>query len=289
MIYPPTGFSAHDRGDTTSDAHSDPGPLSPTPGRPRSGSNASRLRESLSLSHRRNRSSSNHSTHVPADLPIIPDSAVDKEEQWEKRATILVGAPVVPVRPALPAEDPQADENIQEAIRLHEAGELEKSTAMFGRLADADNPLSQVLYGLALRHGWGCTMDKEKGLEYLRKAASNSAAVEQEALKAGMKKGGSAKGELVLAIYEVSPPPDTRYCLRANADLDSWAIPTATAGVCTRTPWPPENTTRRPQTWATRTRRTKSRGATSRVSAARRTASSRRNSTAWPKSRGTRR
>lgn len=46
------------------------------------------------------------------------------------------------------------DEDIQEAIRLHEEGELEQSTAMFGRLADpkgANNPLSQVLYGLALR------------------------------------------------------------------------------------------------------------------------------------------
>jgi hypothetical protein len=46
------------------------------------------------------------------------------------------------------------DEDIQEAIRLHEEGELEKSTAMFGRLANpngANNPLSQVLYGLALR------------------------------------------------------------------------------------------------------------------------------------------
>lgn len=46
------------------------------------------------------------------------------------------------------------DADIQEAIRLHEAGELEKSTALFGRLADpngANNPLSQVLYGLALR------------------------------------------------------------------------------------------------------------------------------------------
>lgn len=50
--------------------------------------------------------------------------------------------------------DPQGDETIQEAIRLHEAGELEQSTAMFGRLADPagqNNALSQVLYGLALR------------------------------------------------------------------------------------------------------------------------------------------
>ncbi|KAG5976833.1 hypothetical protein E4U55_007165 [Claviceps digitariae] len=46
------------------------------------------------------------------------------------------------------------DEDIQEAIRLHEEGSLAESTKLFGRLADpqgANNPLSQVLYGLALR------------------------------------------------------------------------------------------------------------------------------------------
>lgn len=46
------------------------------------------------------------------------------------------------------------DEDIQEAIRLHEAGDLEGSATIFERLADmqgANNPLSQVLFGLALR------------------------------------------------------------------------------------------------------------------------------------------
>lgn len=46
------------------------------------------------------------------------------------------------------------DDQIQEAIRLHEDGQLDQSTRLFGRLADpqgANNPLSQVLYGLALR------------------------------------------------------------------------------------------------------------------------------------------
>lgn len=46
------------------------------------------------------------------------------------------------------------DANIQEAIRLHEAGDLTNSTRMFGVLADesgTNNALSQVLYGLALR------------------------------------------------------------------------------------------------------------------------------------------
>ena len=35
-------------------------------------------------------------------------------------------------------------------------------------------------------------------------AASNSAAIESQALSSGMKKGGAAKGELVLAIYELA-------------------------------------------------------------------------------------
>ena len=49
----------------------------------------------------------------------------------------------------------EIDDDIQQAIKLHEAGDLERSTALFGRLADpkgANNPLSQVLYGLALRY-----------------------------------------------------------------------------------------------------------------------------------------
>jgi hypothetical protein len=39
---------------------------------------------------------------------------------------------------------------------------------------------------------------------YLTAAASNAASIEELALKAGMKKGGAAKGELVLAIFELA-------------------------------------------------------------------------------------
>ena len=103
---------------------------------------------------------------------------------------------------------------------------------MFGRLANPrgeNNALSQVLYGLALRsvchslilvdhvclcskliddstpfrHGWGVTPDASLAITYLSYAASNSALIESQALGAGMKKGGAAKGELVLAIYEL--------------------------------------------------------------------------------------
>ncbi|XWW92232.1 hypothetical protein V2A60_000155 [Cordyceps javanica] len=121
------------------------------------------------------------------------------------------------VTPPKAVSSKRIDDDIQEAIQLHEAGDLQRSTAIFGRLADtqgANNPLSQVLFGLALRHGWGCTPDTERAVTYLSAAASNAAAVEEMALDAGMKKGGAAKGELILAIFEL-----------ANCFSHGWGIP----------------------------------------------------------------
>ncbi|KAF1989621.1 HCP-like protein [Aulographum hederae CBS 113979] len=187
------------------------------------------------LSHRlhltsRSRTASSTSVNLPSDLPELDavESKEDdeKEAQWEQRATLLAKSNVVPRPDSAGGDDgykssdgkrPRArsrtvsdapgDANIQEAIRLHEEGELARSTEMFGTLADpngANNALSQVLYGLALRHGWGCTPNPTLAITYLSSAASNSAEIESLALAAGMKKGGSAKGELVLAIFELA-------------------------------------------------------------------------------------
>ncbi|KAL1879579.1 ATP synthase F(0) complex subunit B1, mitochondrial [Paecilomyces lecythidis] len=191
-----------------------------------------RLSSLLHLDGRRSRSTSSTSINVPADLPQIDTDVGDKQDreaQWEKRATILVqGNPSLSPssrpssflsdqgprddgRPRSSSSarinDPEGDVNILEAIRLHESGDLARSTQMFGTLADpngANNALSQVLYGLALRHGWGCEPDPAKAVTYLSAAASNSASIEAQALEAGMKKGGAAKGELVLAIFELA-------------------------------------------------------------------------------------
>ncbi|KAI9824286.1 MAG: hypothetical protein M1832_002094 [Thelocarpon impressellum] len=189
---------------------------------------------------RSSRASSVSSAHIPADLPDIAADGRggdEHEAQWEKRATLLAkggvgqasatdGIAKLSLDGLAPAEtgrsrsgsvsDPTGDENIHEAIRLHEAGDLARSTAMFGRLADpegANNALSQVLYGLALRHGWGITADLPLAVKYLSTAASHSAEIESLALQAGMKKGGAAKGELVLAIYEL-----------ANCFRNGWGI-----------------------------------------------------------------
>lgn len=191
------------------------------------------------------RASSQSSINVPTDLPDIQDLSVvgeEKEAQWEERATILAmqnpnSRPIsqeFKPRPQTPDQalrerlqgspkaiqpggdrpqmgtrsisSAQGDENIQEAIRLHESGEpsdLARSTAMFGRLADG-NAMAQIMFGLALRHGWGIPKDPPLAIQYLSAAASNSANIEAAALESGMKKGGAAKGELVLAIYELA-------------------------------------------------------------------------------------
>jgi TPR repeat protein len=64
------------------------------------------------------------------------------------------------------------------------------------------------------RHGWGCEPDPSRAVSYLSAAASNAASVESMALKAGLKKGGAAKGELILAIFEL-----------ANCFRHGWGIP----------------------------------------------------------------
>lgn len=52
--------------------------------------------------------------------------------------------------------------------------------------------------------GWGTTIEPGKAIHYLSLAASNSASIEEQALASGVRKGGAAKGELTLAIYELA-------------------------------------------------------------------------------------
>lgn len=184
--------------------------------------------------HLHSRTNSASSVNVPEDLPEIGDETgvetEEREAKWEERATILAtkslghGTPEKPATqqqitqtpehtssssssrpPSTPGavSDALSDETIQEAIRLHEAGQLSESTAMFSRLAST-NAMAQILYGLALRHGWGCEPNPALGVTYLSRAASNTAAIESVALHSGKKKGGAAKGELVLAVYELA-------------------------------------------------------------------------------------
>ncbi|THW76082.1 hypothetical protein D6D19_03441 [Aureobasidium pullulans] len=201
--------------------------------------NERKLSERLHFGKSRGLSKSDSSSHLPTDLgdapqntpaPLDPPDAkgrvketetkenkMQREAQWEKRATMMaLKNPILDGERSEASEKKghrrstsleEGEEDIQEAIRLHEAGDLEKSTLIFGKLADpngANNPLCQVLYGLALRHGWGIAPSADAAIHYLSLAASNSAAIESAALSSGSKTGGEAKGELVLAIFELA-------------------------------------------------------------------------------------
>lgn len=123
---------------------------------------------------------------------------------------------------------PQVDAKLQHAIDLHEAGDIEQATSLFKDLADptkANHPLAQVLYGLSLRHGWGTEPNQKLAFEYLKLAGTNSALLDHlisenlplNASNGGVTqasqlipastqakyKGGIAKGELTLAIFEL--------------------------------------------------------------------------------------
>jgi hypothetical protein len=163
--------------------------LSPEPkgkfGRFRSRSNASSQGSTSGGERHRfqlGRSKSNASVNVPDNLPEVGGDGVarteEEEAKWERRATVLVTsglqhnssqpstpsyAPMSPTSQGTPTSArrrsatigaPADEETIQEAIRLHEKGDLEASTSLFGKLAEptgANNALAQVLYGLALR------------------------------------------------------------------------------------------------------------------------------------------
>jgi hypothetical protein len=222
---------------TTLPSHSEEKePPAALPVRPK---NDRKLSERLHFGRSRGLSRSESSSHLPNDLGDAPqntpapsdppdakgrvketetkENKIQREAQWEKRATVMaLSNPILDGdksesgekkthRRSTSLEEGEAD--IQEAIRLHEQGDLEHSTQIFGKLADPDganNPLCQVLYGLALRHGWGITPSADAAIHYLSLAASNSAAIESAALSSGSKAGGEAKGELVLAIFELA-------------------------------------------------------------------------------------
>ncbi|KAF9546912.1 hypothetical protein EC957_009077 [Mortierella hygrophila] len=78
--------------------------------------------------------------------------------------------PAVLLTPAQQREA-EADDNIQRAIELHERNQLEEATHYFRLAAQSENPLGQLMYGLSLRHGWGCRASPKEAIVYLQRAA----------------------------------------------------------------------------------------------------------------------
>ncbi|KAJ7451093.1 HCP-like protein [Mycena latifolia] len=98
-----------------------------------------------------------------------------------------------------------AQEFLQLGIQHHEADRLPASAACFERAATLDGGcgVGMLMWGLALRHGWGCTKNEKHGFKWLRRAAEHAVGDLEAARAGGPIDAGAVQTELVLAIYEV--------------------------------------------------------------------------------------
>lgn len=104
-------------------------------------------------------------------------------------------------------------ELLQLGIEAHERGDLSRSATLFERSARENGGCGagMIMWGLALRHGWGCSVNQARGFKWLQKAAESvvedlDKAVEQDrfvATDGGDGEAVVARNELVLAIYEM--------------------------------------------------------------------------------------
>ncbi|PFH50720.1 hypothetical protein AMATHDRAFT_144420 [Amanita thiersii Skay4041] len=108
-----------------------------------------------------------------------------------------------PVNEAESKRTPQ--EYLQLGIQCHEANQLKDSAVYFEKSAKENGGcgVGMLMWGLTLRHGWGCEKDEKGGFKWLRRAAESAVEDLENARVGGGMDPNAVKTELVLAIYEV--------------------------------------------------------------------------------------
>ncbi|PPQ73680.1 hypothetical protein CVT26_010766 [Gymnopilus dilepis] len=95
---------------------------------------------------------------------------------------------------------------LQLGIQHHEANRLTESAQCFERAANEGGGcgVGMLMYGLTLRHGWGCAKNEKMGFKWLMKAAEYAVG-DLEKVRTGVQGADPSvlQSELVLAIYEV--------------------------------------------------------------------------------------
>ncbi|KAI7849910.1 hypothetical protein BDC45DRAFT_447927 [Circinella umbellata] len=96
----------------------------------------------------------------------------------------------------------ETDVWVQQGIEYHEKGELEQATLEFQRAANANSPIGLFLFGLSLRHGWGCKRSERRAFQYLQKSAEH-AIFDIQQFVSGRGSKLIANRELIMSIYEL--------------------------------------------------------------------------------------
>ncbi|TFK76613.1 HCP-like protein [Pluteus cervinus] len=116
-----------------------------------------------------------------------------------------VQSPQAPVPPLTEVNARTPQEFLQLGIQHHEANRLKESAVCFERSAKENGGcgVGKLMWGLALRHGWGCEKNEKNGFKWLRNAAENAVEDLESARGVGGIDTKAVQTELVLAIYEV--------------------------------------------------------------------------------------
>lgn len=110
------------------------------------------------------------------------------------------------------------DAILQNAVHLHQTGDVESATLLLKDLAGKGHISSQIMYALCLRHGWGCTPDPGAAVAYLHTAVKVAIGFERHARDNDTHLPEIASDELKLALFEI-----------ANSLRYGWGCPTSAA------------------------------------------------------------
>ncbi|KAJ7102566.1 hypothetical protein B0H15DRAFT_768275 [Mycena belliarum] len=149
-------------------------------------------------------------TPSPTDKQFATGRALKPTQQPVPKHITFATASATPPPLASPSAtgDPSmrtAQEFLQLGIQHHEADRLPESAACFERAATLNGGcgVGMLMWGLALRHGWGCAKNEKHGFKWLRRAAENAVGDLEAARAGGPIDEAAVQTELVLAIYEV--------------------------------------------------------------------------------------
>ena len=154
------------------------------------------------------------------DPPLDPSAFRDHPRPAPSPPTPQLGSLRTP---GLATPDPRTpQEYLQLGIQHHEANRLKESAACFEKSATVNGGcgVGMLMWGLALRHGWGCEKNEKHGFKWLRHAAESAVSdLENARIGGGVDTNAvqvlvayisflkfaieTSQTELVLAIYEV--------------------------------------------------------------------------------------
>ena len=120
--------------------------------------------------------------------------------------------------PGLATSDPRTpQEYLQLGIQHHEANRLKESATCFEKSATVNGGcgMGMLMWGLALRHGWGCEKNEKGGFKWLRHAAE-SAVSDLENARIG---GGVDTGAVQVLVAHISSGSSSLILLRLSLCL----------------------------------------------------------------------